>query len=101
MAEEALNTYKNTALNAFREVEQALAAEGRLREQEQALKEAVTQTEASRKLAVYSYQRGNIDMLTLLDRYRSTLNTQIAHLTAKRQLLNNRINLYLALGGEV
>ncbi len=99
--EEAFNQYQSTALNAFREVEQALAAEQWLREQEQALKEAVEQTQASRKLAVYSYRQGLIEILTLLDSYRSTLNAQSAHLSVQRQLLSNRIDLYLALGGGV
>lgn len=101
LTEEALNRYKNTALNAFREVEQSLAAEEWLREQEQALREAVQQTEASRKLAIYSYRHGFIEILTLLDSYRGTLNAQSAHLAIKRQLLNNRIGLYLALGGGI
>jgi NodT family efflux transporter outer membrane factor (OMF) lipoprotein len=100
-AEEALNLYKSTALNAFREVEQVLAADEWLREQEKALRQAVEQTEASRKLAIYSYQLGMIEILTLLDSYRSTLNAQSAHIAVKRQLLNNRVNLYLALGGGV
>ena len=100
-AEEALNLYKSTALNAFREVEQVLAADEWLREQEKALRKAVEQTEASRKLAVYSYRLGFIEILTLLDSYRSTLSAQSAHLSVKRQLLTNRINLYLALGGGV
>jgi NodT family efflux transporter outer membrane factor (OMF) lipoprotein len=98
---EAFNQYQSVALNAFREVEQALAAEAWLRTQELALREAVAQTEASRKLAVYSYRQGLIEILTLLDSYRSTLNAQSAHLAVQRQLLNNRINLYLALGGAV
>lgn len=98
---EAYHQYQSVALNAFREVEQALAAESWLREQEKALREAVDQTQASRKLAVYSYQQGLIQILTLLDSYRSTLNAQSAHLAVQRQLLNNRINLYLALGGAV
>lgn len=97
----ALNQYKTTALNAFREVEQALAAETWLRHEEQALRQAVEQTQASRKLAVYAYQQGLIEILTLLDSYRSTLNAQSAHLAVQRQLLNNRINLYLALGGAI
>ncbi len=100
-AEEALNQYQSTSLNAFREVEQALAAEQWLRAQEQALQEAVEQTEASRKLAVYSYGQGLIQILTLLDSYRSTLTAQSEHLTVQRQLVNNRIDLYLALGGGV
>jgi len=98
---EAFNNYRSAALNAFREVEQTLAAEFWLRAQEQALKEAVEQTRASRKLAVYSYRQGLIEILTLLDSYRSTLNAQSAHLTVQRQLLNNRIDLYLALGGGI
>lgn len=99
--QEAYHQYQSVALNAFREVEQALAAESWLREQEKALREAVDQTQASRKLAVYSYQQGLIQILTLLDSYRSTLTAQSAHLLVQRQLLNNRINLYLALGGAV
>ena len=101
LTKEALNRYRSTVLNAFREVEQALAAEQWLRAQEQALQEAVEQTRASRKLAVTSYQQGLIEILTLLDSYRSTLNAQSAHLTVQRQLLSNRIDLYLALGGGV
>jgi outer membrane protein TolC len=78
-----------------------LAAEEWLRQQEEALREAVEQTEASQKLAVYSYRNGLIEILTLLDSYRSTLNAQSAHLLVKRQLLSNRINLFLALGGDI
>lgn len=99
--EEAVNLYHSTALNAFQEVEQALAAEQWLREQEKALQEAVKQTEASQKLAVYSYSQGLIQILTLLDSYRSTFTAQSDYLIVQRQLLNNRINLYLALGGSV
>ncbi|MFZ2168031.1 MAG: transporter, partial [Methylococcaceae bacterium] len=98
---EALNNYRSAALIVFREVEQTLAAEVWLRAQEHALKEAVSQTEASRKLAAYSYRQGLIEILTLLDSYRSTLNAQSGYLSVQRQLLSNRIDLYLALGGGV
>jgi outer membrane protein, multidrug efflux system len=82
-------------------VEQVLAADEWLRKQEEALRKAVEQTEASRKLAIYSYRLGLIEILTLLDSYRSTLNAQSAHISVKRQLLSNRISLYLALGGSI
>ncbi len=100
-ANEVLNLYKNTMLNAFREVEQTLAAEEWLRNQERALRATVKQTDTSQKLAVYSYRQGFTQILTLLDSYRSTLDARSAHLAVKRQLLNNRIDLYLALGGVV
>jgi len=101
LVEQAINNYHSTSLNAFREVEQTLASEQWLRIQERALTEAVAQTQESRKLAVYSYRQGLIQILTLLDSYRSALDAQSAHLAMQRQLLNNRINLYLALGGSV
>jgi outer membrane protein TolC len=50
---------------------------------------------------VYSYGQGLIQILTLLDSYRSTYTAQSEHLTVQRQLINNRIDLYLALGGGV
>lgn len=99
--QESVNNYRSTALNAFREVEQALAAEQWLQQQEQHLREAVAQTQESRKLAVYGYRQGLVQILTLLDSYRSTLDAQSNYLAVRRQLLNNRINLYLALGGDV
>lgn len=98
---EALNSYRQTALTAFGEVEQSLAAEEWLRQQEQALHANVLQTEESRKSAITAYRRGVIQILTLLDSYRSTLNAQSEYFTVQRLLLNNRINLYLALGAEV
>jgi outer membrane protein, multidrug efflux system len=98
---EALNNYQQTALTAFSEVEQSLAAEEWLRQQEQALHANVLQTEESRKSAISAYRRGVIQILTLLDSYRSTLSAQSEYFTVQRLLLNNRINLYLALGAEV
>jgi len=99
--DETFNRYQEVTLNAFREVEQALAAEEWLRAQEQELREAVRQTEAARERALYAYRHGFIQILTLLDSFRSTLSAQSAHLAVQRQLLNNRINLYLALGGGI
>lgn len=99
--EEALNNYRQTALTAFSEVEQTLAAEEWLRKQEQAFLTNVQQTEGSRKAAVKAYRHGTIQILTLLDSYRSTLSAQSDYLTVQRLLLNNRINLYLALGADV
>ncbi len=98
---EALNNYRQTALTAFGEVERSLAAEEWLRQQEQALHANVLQTAESQKSAITYYRRGTIQILTLLDSYRSTLSAQSEYFTVQRLLLNNRINLYLALGAEV
>jgi multidrug efflux system outer membrane protein len=100
-SEEALHRYRETVLHALREVEQSLAAERLLQDREQTLAATVKQTETSRSLAIYSYRNGTVDILTLLDSYRSTLIAQTALLDARLQLLNNRLDLYLALGGGV
>lgn len=97
--EEALQLYREAALNAFREVEQALAAERWLSAREHALAETLARTETSRKLAIHAYRNGTVEILPLLDSYRSTLNARSALLAARRQLLQNRVGLYLALGG--
>jgi len=99
LSEEALHRYRETVLQALREVEQSLAAEDWLKGREQALAKTVKQTETSRTLAIYAYRNGKADILTLLDSYRSTLNARTALLDARLQLLNNRLDLYLALGG--
>jgi outer membrane protein TolC len=100
-SEEALHQYRQTVLNALREVEQSLAAERKLLEREKALAGAVKQTETSRELAIYAYRNGTVDILTLLDSYRSTLTARTSLLDARLNLLNNRLGLYLALGGGV
>jgi NodT family efflux transporter outer membrane factor (OMF) lipoprotein len=99
--EEETNRYRQTVLNALREVEQSLAAEGRLIDRERALMEQVRLTDISQRLAIRSYRNGTITILTLLDSYRSTLAAQSTLLDVRRQLLTNRVALYLALGGAV
>ncbi|GJL59140.1 MAG: outer membrane efflux protein [Nitrospirales bacterium] len=98
---EAMENFQQTALEAFREVEQALAAEEQLSTQEHALSEAVKHAQANQQMAVYAYRHGFTTILTLLDSFRGTLMAQSAHLTVKRRLLTNRIDLYLALGGTI
>ncbi|MDO9006526.1 MAG: efflux transporter outer membrane subunit [Aquabacterium sp.] len=100
-SEEALHSYRETVLNGLREVEQSLAAEDWLIGRKQALAATAKQTETSRALAIYAYRNGSVDILTLLDSYRSTLIARTDLLNARLQLLNNRVDLYLALGGGI
>jgi multidrug efflux system outer membrane protein len=97
--EEETQRYRDTVLNAFRQVEETLAAERWLLDRERALAETLRRTETSRKLAIHAYRNGTVEILTLLDSYRSTLNARSASLAARRQVLQNRVGLYLALGG--
>lgn len=92
--------YAETALNAFREVETALAAEGHFRNQQAALEEAVTEAVRAEQLSLSQYESGLVDIITLLESQRRSFDARGALITVKRQRLANRVDLHLALGGD-
>ena len=96
---EALATYANTALAAYAEVETALAAEQFLREREQHLTTSVTQARAAERLADERYRAGLKTYITVFDSQRSAVQAEGDLLAARRLRLENRVDLYLALGG--
>jgi len=96
----ALATYAQTVLNAFREVETFLAAENYLKDEAIALRRAAEESIAAEDLAWQQYQRGLVDIITVLESQRRSFNAQSALLNIINDRLANRINLYLALGGD-
>ncbi len=98
-SEEAETVFANAVLNAFREVETALAAERFLEQQQQHLESAVRQGVAARTLAEERYRTGLADIITVLNSQRSALDAESNLLAVRRQRLDNRVNLHLALGG--
>ncbi|MDH3689518.1 MAG: efflux transporter outer membrane subunit [Gammaproteobacteria bacterium] len=97
---EALANYAEALLRAFQEVETALTAEVFLVRQEAALKNAANESIEAEKLALEQYREGLVDIITLLESQRRSFDAQQALITTTNQRLQNRINLYLALGGE-
>ncbi len=96
---EALSLYAGQVLRAYAEVETALAAEQRLRVREAELHETARQLEGARKLAETRYARGVGDYLTVLESQTRALNARISWIRVRRELLTNRVDLHLALGG--
>jgi NodT family efflux transporter outer membrane factor (OMF) lipoprotein len=96
---EALAVYANIALRAYSEVESALAAERRLIEREAHLASSVEQLLAARQLAEDRYRSGLGDYLTVLESQTRALTAQIELINARRSLLDNRVDLHMALGG--
>jgi outer membrane protein, multidrug efflux system len=86
-------------LRAFGEVETALASEQWLERRESDLAEAVEQAQAASHLAEDRYRTGLIDFVTLMEAQRSAFNTQSQFIEVRRQRLDNRVDLCLALGG--
>jgi NodT family efflux transporter outer membrane factor (OMF) lipoprotein len=98
-ARENAATYEGAVLQAYSDVETALAAEQMLAEREEALDAATKQSLAARDLAEQRYQAGLTDITTVLTAQRSALESESQLLTVRRARLDNRVNLHLALGG--
>lgn len=95
----ALATYAQSVLDAFAEVETALAAEQTLAARESALAEAARQSGAAEALALDRYRSGLDDYIAVLQAQASTLSARSQWLAVRRARLENRIDLHVALGG--
>lgn len=98
-SQEILETYAGAVLQAFGEVETALSVESFLRDRLLELEESVVEAETAREQARFRYRQGLGDLLVVLQTDRRILNSRSQILTLQRLLLENRIDLHLALGG--
>ncbi|MGA1871200.1 MAG: efflux transporter outer membrane subunit [bacterium] len=96
---EARALFAQSLLNAYAEVESTLNTEIILARREKVQSLAVEQALAARDLAQEQYTAGLVDYLTLLEAQRSAYEAQSQLLSLKRQRIDARIDLYLALGG--
>jgi len=99
-AEEVAARYSGTALQAFSEVESALAAETFYLAQEAQLHIAAQEAQRAADLAVTQYENGLVEILTVLDSQRRAFDARSVLLSVRSQRIQNRIDLYLALGGD-
>jgi multidrug efflux system outer membrane protein len=97
----AVASYQGVALNAFREVESALVDESLLREQLAAVRMAAEESIGAQELAEERYERGLVDIITVLESQRRAFNARSTLLTVQNQLLQNRVTFYLSLGGGI
>jgi NodT family efflux transporter outer membrane factor (OMF) lipoprotein len=95
----AMADYEKAVLTALAEVENALTNEYYLAVRERALQKAAEQSLGARNLAEIQYSRGVTDFLTMLESARSAFDTESRYIDARRERLDARIDLYLALGG--
>lgn len=99
-AESAYANLLQTTLTAFEEVENSLSREATLNEQHEAIKEAVKLAEGGLNLALDQYQAGIETYTTVLQSQRSLFSSLENELNIRNALLQNRIGLHLALGGD-
>ena len=98
-SEEALEIYTDAVLQAFGEVETALSVESLLRERLRELEESAAEARAARKQAQLRYRHGQGNVPMVLETERRILDFESQILTLQHLLLDNRIDLHLALGG--
>lgn len=99
--EALVHDYAQTALEAFREVESALAADLSLAEQEVFLIREVEQAALAETQAARDYSDGvNDDILRVLESQGRANDARSGLIRLRNARLQNRINLHLALGGD-
>ncbi len=98
-AELAAN-YAGTVLTAMREVEDALVSEQMLQTQLKYARVQFREAGAAESLSRQRYQRGVEGILTVLESERRRRISEQEVTILKGQLWTNRVNLFLALGGD-
>ena len=96
----AAASYTATALRAFGDVEDALAGDYYLRKREGALSDLVQNSSSSVKLGGEQLEQGQIDTFTSLRLASENLSAKIELTRIRASRLRERVNLYLALGGD-
>jgi outer membrane protein TolC len=96
---EAVLYYEDAIARALEDVENALIALGDERLRAQALQSAAASADAAFGRAQSLYNRGQIDLLPLLDAQRMQLAVRVGANDSNTQLLLDSVQLYKALGG--
>jgi outer membrane protein, multidrug efflux system len=97
---QAIATYAQTALEAFKEVETALANEEHLMKREEYLQTVVSENFNAYELMKTQFDIGRIEYLDVLTVQNKWIQARIALIDTSTQRLLNRVQLHLALGGS-
>lgn len=97
---QAIANYADKALKAFSEVELNLDQSTVLARQEVALSEVSKQSAKAYRIAKLRYKEGEIDLLDTLIIQQQAISAESNLLAIKETQLEQRINLYMALGGS-
>ena len=99
LQQQALFQYRQTILQAFREVEDALVKTTKGREEAAAQKNQVDALVLTATLARLQFDQGRVDYLNVLDAERSLFAAQVEMVQKDVDLLGALISVYKAMGG--
>jgi NodT family efflux transporter outer membrane factor (OMF) lipoprotein len=97
--DQAAIAYRATVIDAFREVEDSLAAVDRLERQEAELRAQRTALQEGLRLATNRYRAGYASYIEQLDAQRGLLSADLTLIQARSDRLSAMADLYRALGG--
>ena len=97
--EQALIAYGQAAINAFSELETNLDQGVVVQQRIDDLQEAMVEAEKAFRLARLRYDEGEEDLLSLLTIQQRVIGARSSLSSVERLLLEQRVNLHLALGG--
>jgi outer membrane protein, multidrug efflux system len=97
---QAVALWAQTGLKAFSEVESALAGEASLRDREPILATQLELSQRALELEQVRYRVGATDMRPVLQQQMATYGVRTALLRVQSERRVQRVNLYLALGGD-
>lgn len=92
--------YRKTVQNAFREVDDALVARVKLREQVAAQTRQVAALERYAELARLRYENGYTSYLEVIDAERTLFSANLNHVATQGAMLAAAVDLYRGLGGS-
>ncbi len=92
--------YLDTLYDAFSDVENALTTEKNLKNSYYTMLAAQENAQIASTLSFEQYQSGLVSYTTVLDAQNRSFEAQTTLIKIKNQLIANRINLHLSLGGD-
>jgi multidrug efflux system outer membrane protein len=92
--------YLQSLYDAFSDVENAISQQQSLKARYQSTLQAQENALAAEQLSFEQYQSGLVSYTTVLDAQARSFDAQSSLIEIKNQLLTNRINLHVALGGD-
>ncbi len=97
---QALANYQKTALKVFGDIESALSNETIYRRRVKSLRTAYEEAKSAEDIGMETYKSGTGNLLDVQQLQRSTISAHSAFSKVQNDLLTQRVNLYLGLGGS-
>ncbi len=98
-ARAAAASYVETAIGAWREVEETLSADGAFAIRERELASAADEAREAQKLAERQYASGLVTIFELIDAYTRRIDAERGLIQARASRASNRVTYHVALGG--